>query len=181
MAFLKHATVVAVLASAGVMGMAGAASATSYTPWDGPSDHKESSDNEVEQSGVIPVNALNNVNVAPNLGCLVSNPLQQLNVNDLVSVVELPLNFNHVLENGVNILANGNVNTNTEDYSCTSNQGSSQAGNNSHGSEGAGDSSSSHNTANGAGSQNAGAGAGAGGLLGATGILGKGGLDISGS
>jgi len=180
MAFLKHATVVAVLASAGVMGMAGAASATSYTPWDGPADH-QTGDNEVGQSGVIPVNALNNVNVAPNLGCLVSNPLDDFNLNDVVSLVEVPLNFNHLLENGVNILANGNVNTNTYDYSCSSNQGSSQAGNNSHGSVGAGDSYSSHNTADGAGSQNAGAGAGAGGLLGATGVLGKGGLDISGS
>jgi hypothetical protein len=179
MAFLKHATAVAVLASAGVMGMAGMASASASNAWDnGGAEHHETGDNGVGQGGVIPINALNNVNVSPNLGCLVSNPLEDFNLNDVISLVEIPLNFNHLLENGVNILANGNVNTNTYDYSCSSNQGSSQAGNNSHGSVGAGDSYSSHNTADGAGSQNAGAGAGAGGLLGATGVLGRGGLDL---
>jgi hypothetical protein len=180
MAFLKHATVVAVLASAGVMGGAGMASASSGNSWLGGAEPTQGAgDNSVGQSGVIPVNALNNVNVSPNLGCLVSNPLEDFNLNDVVSLVEVPLNFNHLLENGVNILANGNVNTNTYDYSCTSNQGSSQAGNNSHASVGAGDSgSSTHMTADGAGSQNAGAGAGAGGLLGSTGVLGRGGLDL---
>jgi len=179
MAFLKHATVVAVLASTGVMGMAGLASASTSNAWDDGTEYHETGDNGVGQSGVIPVNALNNVNISPNLGCLVSNPLEDFNLNDVVSLVEVPLNFNHLLENGVNILANGNVNTNTYDYSCTSNQGSSQAGNNSHASVGAGSNSSSHNVADGAGSQNEGAGAGAGGLLGATGLLGKGGLNLS--
>ncbi|GAA1951408.1 hypothetical protein [Catenulispora subtropica] len=179
MAFLKHATVVAVLASAGVMGGAGMASAAADTAWNGGAEHHEVGDNGVGQGGVIPVNALNNVNVAPNLGCLVDQPLNDLNVEGLIGLVPFGVNLNHLLQNpNLNVLANGNVTTNTYDYSCTSNQGSSQAGNNSHGSVGAGDSTSSHNTADGAGSQNAGAGAGAGGLIGSTGILGKGGLDL---
>jgi len=44
----------------------------------------------------------------------------------------------------------------------------------------AGDSWSSHQNGNGAGSQNDGDGAGAGGLIGSTGILGKGGLNLGG-
>ena len=55
---------------------------------------------------------------------------------------------------------------------------SSQAGNNSHGSVGAGSSMSSHQTAAGAGSQNGGSGKVAGGLLGATGLLGTSGLSL---
>ena len=64
--------------------------------------------------------------------------------------------------------------TEVNDYSCTSNQGSSQAGNNSHHSTGAGSSYSKHSTGNGAGSHNSENGEGAGGLLGGTGILGTG-------
>ena len=167
MASLKHATAIALMAGTGVMGMAGIASA-------------ESGDNNVGQGGVIPVNALNNVNISPNLGCLAHNTIPDLNAQvPVLNIVPIPVNVDHLLDHAtLNVLANGNVTTDTYDYSCTSNQGSSQAGNNSHGSVGAGDSTSSHNTADGAGSQNAGAGAGAGGLIGSSGILGKGGLDL---
>lgn len=183
MAFLKHATVIAALAGAGVVGMAGMASA-SDSAWNGGMEHHADGvgDNTVGQGGLIPVNALNNVNVAPNLGCLANGALTDLNVNDIISLVEIPLNLNHVLEHThLNVLSNGNIDTDVEDRSCTSNQGSSQAGNNSHGSVGAGDSSNNHATGAGAGSQNDGNGAGAGGLLGSSGVLGKGGLNLGGS
>jgi len=180
MAFLKHATVIAALASAGVVGMAGIASAAADDAWNGGSEHHKAGDNNVGQGGLIPVNALNNVNVAPNLGCLAHNTVPDLTAQvPVVNLVPVPVNVEHLLDHAnLNVLANGNIDTNTYDYSCTSNQGSSQAGNNSHGSVGAGDSSSSHATGVGAGSQNNGAGAGAGGLIGSSGILGKGGLDL---
>jgi len=179
MAFLKHATVIAALASAGVVGMAGIASAAADDAWNGGSEHHKAGDNNVGQGGLIPVNALNNVNVAPNLGCLADHTVPDLTAQGLVGVVPVGVSLNHLLEHAnLNVLSNGNITTDTYDNSCTSNQGSSQAGNNSRGSVGAGDSSSSHATGNGAGSQNNGAGAGAGGLIGSSGILGKGGLDL---
>lgn len=182
MAFLKHATVIAALAGAGVVGMAGVASAADNA-WSGGAEHhkagEQGGDNGVGQGGVIPVNALNNVNVSPNLGCLAHYTVPDLNVNDVISLVEIPLNLNHVLQHThLNVLSNGNIDTDVYDYSCTSNQGSSQAGNNSHGSVGAGDSSNAHATGAGAGSQNNGNGAGAGGLLGSSGLLGRGGLNV---
>ena len=179
MAFLKHATVIAALASAGVVGMAGVASASEEV-WNGGAEHHKSGDNNVGQGGLIPINTLNNVNVSPNLGCLAHYTLPDLNFNTLTtSPVTAPLNLDHLLEHAhLRLLANGNVDTDVYDYSCTSNQGSSQAGNNSHGSVGAGDSSSDHADGNGAGAQNAGAGAGAGGLIGSSGLLGKGGLNL---
>jgi len=178
MAFLKHATVIAALAGAGVVGMAGIASAAADEAWNG-GHHKASGDNNVGQGGLIPVNALNNVNVAPNLGCLAHNTVPDLTALNGLGLIGVAVPLNHLLEHpNLNVLANGNITTDTYDYSCTSNQGSSQAGNNSHGSVGAGDSSSNHATADGAGSQNNGNGAGAGGLIGSSGILGKGGLNI---
>lgn len=183
MAFLKNATVIAALASAGVVGMAGIASAAE-DGWNGGMEHhkSESGDNNVGQGGLIPINALNNVNVSPNLGCLAHNTVPDLTAQvPIVNLVPVLVNVNHLLDHAtLNVLANGNITTNTYDYSCTSNQGSSQAGNNSHGSVGAGDSSSSHAVGSGAGSQNDGAGAGAGGLIGSTGLLGKGGLNLGG-
>ena len=180
MAFLKHATAIALMAGTGLVGMAGVASAAADSAWNGGAEHHDGGDNSVGQGGVIPVNALNNVNVSPNLGCLAHNTVPDLTAQvPIVNLVPVLVNVNHLLDHAsLNVLANGNVTTDTYDYSCTSNQGSSQAGNNSHGSVGAGDSVSSHNTADGAGSQNAGAGAGAGGLIGSSGILGKGGLDL---
>ncbi|NUP47518.1 MAG: hypothetical protein HOW97_09420 [Catenulispora sp.] len=180
MAFLKHATAIALMAGTGVMGMTGIASAAADTAWNGGAEHHEVGDNGVGQGGLIPVNALNNVDISPNLGCLAHNTIPDLNAQvPIVNLVPIPVNVNHLLDHAsLNVLANGNVTTDTYDYSCTSNQGSSQAGNDSHGSVGAGDSASSHNTADGAGSQNAGAGAGAGGLIGSSGLLGKGGLDL---
>jgi hypothetical protein len=164
MAFLKHATVIAALAGSGVVGTAGIASA----------------DNSVGQGGVIPVNALNNVNVSPNLGCLAHNTVPDLNALQgiaLIGGVAAPLN--HLLQHThLNVLSNGNIDTDNYDNSCQSNQASSQAGNNSHGSVGAGDSASSHSSGDGAGSQNNGNGAGAGGLLGSSGVLGRGGLNV---
>ena len=180
MAFLKHATVIAALAGAGVVGMAGIASAAADDAWNGGSEHHKAGDNNVGQGGLIPVNALNNVNVAPNLGCLAHNTVPDLNALQGIALIGgVAVNLNHLLQHAnLNVLSNGNITTDTFDYSCTSNQGSSQAGNNSHGSVGAGDSSSNHATGDGAGSQNNGNGAGAGGLIGSSGILGKGGLDI---
>jgi hypothetical protein len=173
MAFLKHATVIAVMASAGVMGAASMASAAADD-----FGHK-AGDNSVGQGGLIPVNALNNVDLSPNLGCLAHNTVPDLTAQSLIGVVPIGLAFNHLLQHAnLNVLSNGNINTDMYDNSCTSNQGSSQAGNNSHGSVGAGDSWNSHQDGNGAGSQNDGSGAGAGGLLGSSGLLGKGGLDI---
>jgi hypothetical protein len=179
MAFLKHATVIAALAGAGVVGMAGIASAATNDAWNGGKEAHKAGDNNVGQGGLIPVNALNNVNVAPNLGCLAHNTVPDLNVQSLIGLVPIGVGLNHLLEHThLNVLSNGNIDTDNYDNSCQSNQGSSQAGNNSHGSVGAGDSSSSHSSGDGAGSQNNGNGAGAGGLLGSSGVLGKGGLNI---
>ena len=166
MALLKKAATIAVLASAGVMGTAGIAAA------DGG---HQGGDNNTHQEGLIPVNVLNNVNISPNLGCLADQTLPDLAPEGLVGLVPIGVDLSHLLQNAhLNVLANGNTSTNVYDYSCTSNQGSSQAGNNSRGSTGAGSSSSEHNTGNGAGSGNSENGKGAGGLLGGTGILGTG-------
>jgi hypothetical protein len=169
MTFLKKIATIAIVASTGVIGSAGIASA----------HDREGGDNAVSQGGLIPINALNNVNVSPNLGCILPNDLNDLNVLDGVGLIGVAVPLNHLLEHtALNILANGNITTETDDHSCTSNQGSSQSGNNSRGSIGAGSSYTSHESGEGAGSKNEGAGAGAGGLLGATGILGRGGLNL---
>jgi len=171
MALLKKAATIAVLASAGVVSTAGMAAADDGG-WQMP---QSAGDNQTHQDGLIPVNALNNVNVSPNLGCLADQTLRDVTVQSLVGVVPIGVTLNHILEHtSLNLLANGNTSTEVDDYSCTSNQGSSQAGNNSHGSTGAGNSSSEHSTGNGAGSHNSENGKGAGGLLGGTGILGTG-------
>lgn len=169
MAFLKHATVIAVMAGASVMSAAGMASAAA----DG------NGDNSVGMGGgLVPVNTLNSVNVAPNFGCLLDR-VPDLSAQGLVGVVPVGAGLNHLLEHpNLNVLSNSNVSTDTYDNSCTSNQPSSQAGNNSHGSVGAGSSASSHQTAAGAGSQNGGTGKVAGGLLGTTGLLGTSGLSL---
>ena len=136
-------------------------------------------DNSVGMGGgLVPVNTLNSVNVAPNFGCLLDR-VPDLNAQGLVGVVPVGAGLNHVLEHpNLNVLSNSNVSTDTYDNSCTSNQPSSQAGNNSHGSVGAGSSASSHQTAAGAGSQNGGTGKVAGGLLGTAGLLGTSGLSF---
>ena len=172
MALLKKAATIAVLASAGVMGTAGMAAADEGG-WQMPSP--QSGDNHLHQEGLIPVNALNNVNVSPNLGCLADQTLRDVTVQSLIGLVPIGVTLNHLLEHtSLNLLSNGNTTTEVDDYSCTSNQGSSQAGNNSHGSTGAGNSESEHSTGAGAGSHNTENGKGAGGLLGGTGILGTG-------
>ena len=171
MALLKKVATIAVLASAGVVGTAGMAAADDG----GWAPSPQSGDNHQVQNGLVPVNALNNVNVSPNLGCLLNQTVPDLTAQSLIGVVPIGVSLNHLLEHAnLNVLANGNTTTDVYDYSCTSNQGSSQAGNNSHGSTGAGNSSSEHNTGNGAGSHNSENGKGAGGLLGGTGILGTG-------
>ena len=176
-ALLKKAATIAVLASAGVMSTAGLAAADD-DGWQMPNP-QSAGDDHTHQDGLITINALNNVNISPNLGCLADQTARDLSVQSLVGLVPIGATLNHLLEHAsLNVLANGNTSTEVNDYSCTSNQGSSQAGNNSHGSVGAGDSSSDHADGNGAGSQNAGAGAGAGGLIGSTGLLGKGGLNL---
>lgn len=172
MALLKKAATLAVLASAGVMGTAGIAAADD-SGWPMPS--AQSGDDHVQQDGLIPVTALNNVNVSPNFGCLLDRTVPDLTAQSLVGLVPVGVTLNHLLEHvNLNVLANGNTTTEVYDNSCTSNQGSSQAGNNSHGSTGAGSSSSDHHTGDGAGSDNSENGKGAGGLLGGTGILGTG-------
>ena len=174
MAFLKRATAIAALASAGVVGMAGIASAAADDARNGGREAHKAGDNNVSQAGLFPVNTLNNVNLSPNLGCLAHNTVPDLTVtNGLTSPIGASLN--HLLQHvDLNVLSNGNITTDNYDNSCQSNQGSSQAGNNSHGSVGAGDSSSSHSSGDGAGSQNDGAGAGAaaGGLFGSSHLLG---------
>lgn len=172
MASLKKAATLAVLASAGVVGTSGIAFAG-----EGGWASQNAGDNGVHQEGLITVNALNNVNVSPNFGCLLDQTFPNLTAQGLVGVVPVGVSLNHLLEHAnLNVLANGNTTTDVYDNSCTSNQGSSQAGNDSHGSTGAGSSSSEHNTGNGAGSHNSEAGKGAGGLLGDTGLLGAGAL-----
>jgi hypothetical protein len=174
MALLKKVSAVAVLAGAAVAGTAGIAFACGCQPQRGHHPH-QGSDNTIKQSGLIPVNLLNNVDVSPNLGCLADGTASDLTAQSLIGLIPIGASLNHLLEHAnLNVLSNGNTTTEVEDNSCTSNQGSSQAGNNSHRSEGAGSSSSEHNTGNGAGAGNAEDGEGAGGLLGGTGILGFG-------
>jgi len=171
MALLKKVATIAVLAGTGVMGTAGLAAADEGG-WAAP---HSSSDNSLHQEGLVDVNALNNVDVSPNLGCLADGTLRDLTVQSLIGLVPIGVAANHALEHtSLNLLSNGNTSTEVEDYSCTSNQGSSQAGNNSHRSIGAGSSYSEHKTGEGAGSGNSKNGEGAGGLLGGTGILGTG-------
>ena len=158
---LKKAATIAIIASAGVMGTAGIASA--YSGDDGSS----SGDNGVGQTGLLPVNAVNNADVSPNLGCLLDRTAPDLTAQGLVGLVPVGVSLNHLLEHAnLNVLANGNTTTDVYDNSCTSNEGSSQAGNNSNGSTGAGSSSSEHNTGNDAGSYNSANGEGAGGVSG---------------
>ncbi|WP_034265965.1 hypothetical protein [Actinospica robiniae] len=162
MAFLKKVATIAVLAGAGVMATAGLAAA-------------DSGDNTTHQAGLVDVNALNNVDVSPNLGCLGDGTLRDLTLQSLIGIVPIGVGADHLLEHtSLNLLANGNTSTEVEDYSCTSDEGSSQAGNDSHRSIGAGSSYSEHETGKDAGSHNSKDGEGAGGLLGGTGILGTG-------
>jgi|SRR6185312_1030068 len=170
MALLKKVATIAVLASAGVMGTAGLAAADEG--WTAP---HSAGDDTTRQEGLIDVNALNNVDVSPNLGCLADGTLRDLTLQSLIGLIPIGVAADHALEHtSLNLLANGNTSTEVEDYSCTSDQGSSQAGNDSHGSVGAGSSYSDHKTGEGAGSGNTKDGEGAGGLLGGTGILGTG-------
>jgi hypothetical protein len=173
MALLKKAATVAVLATAGVVGTVGMAAADCCGH---PAPAREQGDDHLRQEGLVVVNALNNLNVSPNLGCSLDRTLPNLTAQSLLGAIPVGVALDHLLEHAdVNVLANGNVSTEVNDNSCTSNQGSSQAGNNSHGSTGAGSSSSVHNgTGAGAGSHNSENGKGAGGLLGGTGILGTG-------
>jgi hypothetical protein len=171
MALLKKVATIAVLAGAGVMGTAGLAAADEGG-WAAP---HSAGDNGTHQEGLVDVNALNNVDISPNLGCLADGTLRDLTLQSLIGVIPIGVAANHALEHtSLNLLANGNTSTEVEDYSCTSNQGSSQAGNNSHRSVGAGSSYSEHKAGEGAGSGNSKNGEGAGGLLGGTGILGTG-------
>ena len=172
-ALLKKAATIAVLASAGVVSTAGMAAADD-DGWQMPNP-QSAGDDHTAQDGLITINALNNVNISPHLGCLADQTARDLSVQSLIGLVPIGATLNHLLEHtSLNLLANGNTSTEVNDYSCTSNQGSSQAGNNSHHSIGAGSSSSEHNTGNGAGSYNTKNGEGAGGLAGGTGILGTG-------
>jgi hypothetical protein len=171
MALLKKVATIAVLAGAGVMGSAGMAAADGCCYPAAP----QAGDDHLHQEGLIAVNALNNLDVSPNLGCALDQTAPNLTAQSLVGLVPIGVAANHLLENtNLNLLANGNISTEVHDNSCTSNQGSSQSGNNSHGSIGAGDSSSNHSTGDEAGSHNAQNGQGAGGLLGGTGVLGTG-------
>jgi hypothetical protein len=168
MAMLKKVATIAILAGAGVVGTAGMAAADGCcSPTGG--------DNNLHQEGLVAVNTLNNVNVSPNLGCLLDQTAPNLTGQGLVGLVPVGVSLNHLLEHtNLNLLANGNTTTEVYDNSCTSNQGSSQAGNNTRGSMGAGSSSSNHSAGVGAGSDNKQNGRGAGGLVGGTGILGSG-------
>ncbi|HEY3868511.1 MAG TPA: hypothetical protein VGM10_09180 [Actinocrinis sp.] len=173
MALLKKAATIAVLATAGVAGTAGIAAADD-SGWPMP-PQAGTGDNHQHQDGLIPIYALNNVDVSPNLGCVLNKTVPDLNVESLVGLVPIAVNLNHLLQHTqLNVLSNGNTTTDVTDDSCTSNQGSSQAGDNSHGSTGAGSSYSKHSTGTDAGSNNAENGKGAGGLLGGTGVLGTG-------
>ncbi|ALG08290.1 hypothetical protein [Kibdelosporangium phytohabitans] len=131
----------------------------------------DSNDNNVVQQGLVPVNALNNANVSPNLGCVANRPLEDLNAQSLVGLVPVAVDVDELAKQPhINVLSNGNVSTTIEDNSCTSNQGSSQAGDNTHGATGAGSSSNGHAVGNAAGSDNT-SGNGGGGLIGSAGHL----------
>ncbi|TCO64458.1 hypothetical protein EV192_101234 [Actinocrispum wychmicini] len=170
MKLFKKAVVVAALAAAGFAGVAGTAFA-GERPDHG---HGRSTDGNINQTGVVPVHALNNVNVSPNFGCLANRPLEDLNAQSLVGLVPVAVDVDEALKQPhINVLSNGNVSTNVNDDSCTSNQGSSQAGSNTHGAKGAGDNVNVHKVGDSAGSHNA-SGNGAGGLIGSTGVLGNG-------
>lgn len=165
----KKAVIVAALAAAGFATVGGTAFAGER-----PDHGKSSADGNVNQAGLVPVHALNNVNVSPNLGCVANRPVEDLNAQSLVGLVPVAVDVDEALKQPhLNVLSNGNVSTNVNDDSCTSNQGSSQAGNNTHGATGAGGSKNSHKVGQGAGSENA-SGNGAGGLIGSTGVLGSG-------
>ena len=173
MALLKKAATIAVLASAGVMSAAGMAAADEGA-W-GPAASPQAGDDHLQQDGLIPVNLLNNTDISPNAGCLLDQTAPDLTAQSLLGLIPIGVGLNHLLQHAsLNVLANGNTSTEVEDYSCTSNQGSSEAGNNSHGSVGAGSSSSEHSAGTDAGANNSENGKGAGGLLGGTGILGTG-------
>lgn len=164
----KKAVIVATLAAAGFAAIAGSASAGEYA------GKGKSADDNTVQTGVVPVHALNNVNVSPNFGCLANRPLEDLNAQSIVGLVPVAVDVDEALKQPhINVLSNGNVSTNVNDDSCTSNQGSSQAGNNTHGATGAGSSSNHHKVGDNAGAHNA-SGNGAGGLIGSTGVLGSG-------
>jgi len=171
MASLKKAATIALLATAGVVGSAGLAAADDCC-YPGAA---QGSDNNVQQEGLIPVDALNNVDISPNLGCLADQTAPDAAVQGVLGVVPIGADLSHALQNAhLDLLANGNVSTNVNDNSCTSDEGSSQAGDNTRGSTGAGSSDSEHTTGDYAGSGNSKDGEGAGGLLGGTGILGTG-------
>jgi hypothetical protein len=164
----KKATIVAALAAAGFATIGGTAFAGERP------DHGTSADGNVNQTGVVPVHGLNNVNVSPNLGCVANRPVEELTLQSIVGVVPVGVDVDDALKQPhLNVLSNGNVSTNVNDDSCTSNQGSSQAGDNTHGGTGAGDSKNGHKAGEGAGSENA-SGNGAGGLVGSSSVLGSG-------
>ena len=77
----KKAVIVAALAAAGFATVGGTAFAGERP------DHGKSADGNVNQAGVVPVHALNNVNVSPNLGCVANRPLEDLTAQSLVGVV----------------------------------------------------------------------------------------------
>ncbi|MBE1465165.1 hypothetical protein [Kibdelosporangium phytohabitans] len=174
MPLFKKTVIVAALAAAGFAALAGTASAGE--PGHGQGNrplvsHGKSADLNTVQQGLVPVNGLNNVNVSPNLGCVANRPLEDLNAQSLVGIVPVAVDVDEALKQPhINVLSNGNVSSTVEDNSCTSNQGSSQAGTNTHGATGAGDSSNGHAVGNAAGSENS-SGNGAGGLIGSAGSL----------
>ena len=108
MTFLKKAATLAIVAGTGVIGSAGIASA----------NVRVSGNNATDQSGPIPINALNNVSVAPNLGCLLSNDLNSLNALNGLGPIGIAVPVNHLLEHiSLNIPANGNITSTTDDHS----------------------------------------------------------------
>src|SRR5258708_4899295 len=118
MALFKKAVIVAALAAAGFATVAGTASAGEW-----PShQHTSSADGNVGQFGLIPVNALNNVNVSPNLGCLGQNLGKNLTVQSLIGLVPVGVTAPELLADGVDLdlLSNGNVHNHITDNSCTS-------------------------------------------------------------
>jgi hypothetical protein len=178
MTFLKKAATIAALAGAGVIGTAGMAAAAVDDHWQAM-EHNMAGDDGVGQGGLIPVNALHTINVAPNFGCLLDQTMPDLAAQGLGGVVPVGASLNHLLQHAnLNLLSNGNSTTENYDNSCTANQGSSQAGNTSRSTTGAGTSASTHSSGENAGSNNPAAATGAGGLMGSTGLLGKGGLGL---
>ncbi|MFD4396863.1 hypothetical protein [Kitasatospora sp. NPDC058478] len=103
----------------------GTTAAASALPADeGQSRHSGSRAGEVGPFGLIPVNALNDVNVSPNLGCLGQNLGKNLTAQSLIGLVPVGVTAPELLADGLDLdlPSNGNGHKHITDNSCTAHQ-----------------------------------------------------------